>query len=84
MIAGSGFVLGEHPPGLLVVAGLGVEEPALDVLARGARVVARWQAVHVLRPIGAPRAGAVGEAGADVERDREGLVHGHLESFSKP
>ena len=63
------------PPGGLVVAAFGVVEPLLAVLAGGAAVVARRQAVDVARHLGAPRAGLVGEAGADVERDGEGLVH---------
>ena len=63
-------------PGFLVVAGLGVEQPALDVLAGRAGMVAGRQAVDIDRPHGAPGAGAIGERGAGVERDGEGLIHG--------
>ena len=66
---------GQQPPGPFVVARLGVEQPALDVLARRAGVVARRQAVDVDRPHRAPGAGVVGQAGAGVERDRERLLH---------
>ena len=66
----------QQAPGRFVVAGLGVVEPALDVLARRAGVVAGRQAVHVLRADRPPGAGVVGEAGARVERDGEGLAHG--------
>ena len=69
-------------PRRLVVALLGVVEPPLDVLAGRAGVVARRQQVHVDRPLGAPGAGLVGQAGADVQRDREGLVH-HCSSRSE-
>ena len=51
---GQRVVLDELAPRRLVVAGLGVVEPLLDVLARRAGVVARRQAVDVLP--GAPRA----------------------------
>src|SRR5690606_27899846 len=67
--SGQRVVPREHAPGLLVVAGLRVEQPALDVLARRAGVVAGRQPVHVLRAHGAPGARAVGEARARVERD---------------
>ncbi len=72
---GKRVVLDERAPCGLVVAALGMVEPGLDVLAGGARVVARRQAVDVDRPRGPPRARLVGERGADVERDRERLVH---------
>ncbi len=73
---GQRIVRGQRAPGGLVVAALGVVEPALDVLAGRAGVVAGRQPVEIDRPRRAPRAGLVGEARADVERDREGLVHG--------
>ncbi len=72
---GQRVVLDELAPGGLVVAGLGVVEPLLDVLAGGAGVVARRQAVDVLRALLAPGPGLVGQARADLQRDREGLVH---------
>ena len=79
---GHGVVLHERAPGRLVVAALGVEEPALDVLARGAGVVAGRQAVEVLGAQRAPGAGVVGEAGARVQRDGEGFSH--APSSSRP
>ena len=72
---GQRVVLDELAPRRLVVAGLGVVEPVLDVLAGRAGVVARRQPVHVHGPLLAPGAGLVGEARADVQRDRERLVH---------
>ena len=72
---GERVVLHQHAPGGLVVALLRVVEPALDVLAGRAGVVARRQPAQVVGALGAPRAGLVGQAGADVERDGEGLVH---------
>ena len=57
---------------------LRVVEPPLDVLPGRAGVVARRQQVDVDRPLGAPGAGLVGQAGADVEGDRERLVHHSL------
>jgi hypothetical protein len=65
---------GEHAPGLLVVARLGVEQPALDVLAGRAGVVAGRQAVDVHRPHGAPAAGVVGEARAGSRVIANGLA----------
>ena len=62
-------------PGRLVGAVLGQVQPLLDVLARRAGVVARGQAVDVHRPLHPPRAGLVGQAGADLEGDGEGLLH---------
>ncbi len=73
--SGQRVVLHQLPPGGLVVAPLGVVEPLLDVLAGGAGVVARRQPIDVHRALDAPRAGLVGEARTDVERDREGLLH---------
>jgi hypothetical protein len=52
-----------------------VEQPALDVLAGRALVVAGRQAVEIDRARGAPGAGVVGQRGAGVEGDGEGLVH---------
>src|SRR5215218_9535397 len=68
-------VLNERAPGALVIAGFGVKKPALDVFARRAGVVAGRQAVDIDRALGAPGAGLVLEARADVERDGEGVVH---------
>ena len=74
---GERVVAGQVGPGGLVVAAFGVKQPALDVLARRALVVARRQTVHIDRPLGAPGAGLVGQRRAGVERDREGFLHGH-------
>ena len=70
-------VLHDLTPGCLVAvaAVLGVVEPLLDVLAGRTGVVAGRQPVDVDGPLGAPAAGLVGEARADVQRDREGLLH---------
>jgi hypothetical protein len=68
-------VLDDLPPGRLVGPLLGVEQPLLDVLTGRAGLVARGQQVDVDRPLGAPTAGLVGQAGADVEGDGEGLLH---------
>ncbi len=83
---GQRVVAGEQAPGLLVFAGLGVEQPALDVLARRAGVIAGWQSVDVNGPDRAPGAGPVGEARARVERDRErlGLHRVASDSSSRP
>ncbi|EXI73933.1 MAG: hypothetical protein AW07_02071 [Candidatus Accumulibacter sp. SK-11] len=54
-------VLGQVPPGAFIVARFGVEQPALDVLAGRALLVARWQPVEIDRPRGAPGAGTVGQ-----------------------
>ena len=69
------IVLGERAPSLLVVAGFGVIEPALDVLTRRTGVVARRQTIQIERAVGAPATGLVGERGPDIEGDRERLVH---------
>jgi len=69
-------VLHQFAPGFLVVAGLCVEQPALDVFAGRAGVVAGRQAVDIHRPVRAPGAGAVGERGARVEGDGKRFVHG--------
>src|SRR6185437_6457537 len=58
-----------------VVALLGVKEPLLHVLPRGTAVRAGWELAHVLRALGAPGAGLVGQARRRVERDCEWLVH---------
>ena len=65
----------EPPPRRLVAAVLGRVQPALDLLAGRAGVVARREPVDVDRTLAAPGAGVVGQAGADVQRDRERLVH---------
>jgi hypothetical protein len=72
MIAGKGLS-GQVAPGLLVVAGFGVEQPALDVFAGRALRCCRAAAVEIDRALGAPRAGAVGQRRAGVERDGKGL-----------
>src|SRR5205814_7857793 len=48
-----GVVLDQVTPRGFVVAGLRMEEPALDVLAGGTFLVARRQVMHVHRPLGA-------------------------------
>jgi hypothetical protein len=50
MIAGKGIVFRQVPPGAFVVAGFGVEQPALDVLAGRALLVAGRQPVNINRP----------------------------------
>ena len=72
-------VLHEHAPGLLVLAGLGVKQPGLDVLAGRALVVARRQPVQVDRARGAPASGVVRQRAADVQGDGKGFLH---EGFS--
>ena len=72
---GQRVVLDQLAPRRLVVAGLGVVEPLLDVLAGRAAVVARRQAVHIHGPLLPPGARLVGKARADVERDRKRLIH---------
>ena len=62
-------------PGGLVVAGLGVVEPGLNIFAGRTGVVAGRQPIDIDRPRGAPRSGQVGEAGADIETDCEGMIH---------
>ena len=73
-----GVVFGDLLPGALVVAALGVEEPGLALLARGALRVAGRQAVHVDGFDRTPRTGSVGKRRTDVERDGERFVHGGL------
>ena len=77
---GKGIVAHDLAPGRLVRAVLGQVQPLLDVLAGGAGVVARRQAIHVHGALDPPAAGLVGQAGADLECDGEGLLHqdGHL------
>ena len=72
---GQRVVLDELAPSRLVVAGLRVVEPLLDVLAGRTAVVARRHAVHVDGALLPPGAGLVREARADVQGDRERLVH---------
>ena len=43
------IVLRQHAPGALVIAGFGVRQPALDVLARRAGVIAGRQAIDIDR-----------------------------------
>ena len=69
-------------PRAMVFAALRVIEPALDILARRARVIARRQAVDVDRPVVAPGTRMVGEAGTRVERDRERFFHAALPNAS--
>ena len=71
---GEGVVGHDLPPGLLVVALLGMEEPGLDVLPRRALVVAGRHPVEIDRAEGAPGAGLVGQGGADLEGDGKGFV----------
>jgi hypothetical protein len=70
---GQRVVLCQHAPGLLVVPGFGMEQPALDVLTGGTGMVAGRQPVHVHGADRPPGAGPVGEARARIERDGEGL-----------
>jgi hypothetical protein len=69
------IVLDEQTPRRFVVTGLGLVEPALDVLACRAGVVARRQPVDVDGSLDAPRTGPVGMARTDVESDRERAFH---------
>ena len=57
-----GIVVDELAPRGLIVAGLGVVEPLLDVLPCRAAVVARRQPIDVDRSLDAPRTGLVGVA----------------------
>ena len=68
-------VADELAPRGLVVTGLRVVEPLLDVLARRTGVVARRQAVNVTRAFVAPGSGLVRQARSDVEGYCEWLVH---------
>ena len=72
---GQRIVSRQRAPGRFVVAGFGVAQPALDVLARRAGVVAGRQTVDIDRPFRAPASGVVELARADVERDGEGVFH---------
>src|SRR5674476_1218573 len=72
---GERVVLDELAPSHLVVTWLGLVEPALDVLARRARIVARREPVDVDRSFDAPRTGPVGVARADVQCDCERKLH---------
>ena len=58
-------------PGSTVIALLGVVEPALDILAGRAGVIARWQAIGVNRALAAPAAGFVEQATADIQGYRK-------------
>src|SRR4029453_9173790 len=69
------IVLCEDAPRGFVITGFGMGQPALNVLARGASVIARRQPVHIDRPGGTPRTRVVSEAGAGVESDGERVFH---------
>jgi hypothetical protein len=69
------IVLCEQAPRGFIIAGFGMGQPALNVLASGAGVIARWQPVHINRPGRAPGTRVVGEARAAVERDGERVFH---------
>ena len=77
-------VLSQLPPGRLVVALLGVEQPLLDVLAGRAGLVARGQQVDLERLLGAPGPGVVGQARTEVEGDGKGLFHQTVPSVPAP
>ena len=76
---GERVVLDEGTPRRLVLPGLRVVEPALDVLAGRAGVVAGRQAVDVDGSLDAPGTGVVRPARPGVERDRERVL-AHLGS----
>src|SRR5678816_3231138 len=75
---GQRIVLDQLLPRAMIFAALRIIEPALDILAGRARVIARRQAVDVDRPVVAPRTRMVGEAGSWIERDRERFFHAAL------
>ena len=77
---GQRVVLDEPAPRRLVGPGLGVVQPALDVLASRAGVVARRHTVDVDGPLDPPRPGSVVPARPSVERDRERVL-AHLDPF---
>jgi hypothetical protein len=58
---GKRIVFGERTPGMFIVARFGMIQPALDVLAGRTGGVAGRQAIHINRPLGAPRSGAIGQ-----------------------
>ena len=72
---------GQVPPGALVVPVLRVVQPAPDVLARRARLLARRSQIRPHRPLGTPGTGAVGQAGPGLQGDGERLP-GHVGSSS--
>ena len=82
---GERVLLHDLPPRPLVAVAalLRLVEPGLDVLAGGAGAVAGRHAVDVDGALGAPAAGLVGAAGADLERDRERLVHHSVSSWAE-
>ncbi len=61
-----GVILGQVAPGAFIIAGFGMEQPALDVLTGRALIVAGRQAVNIHRSRRAPRAGPVGQRRAGV------------------
>ena len=65
----------QTPPRGFVAAVLGGVQPALDLFAGGAGVIARRESIDVDRALAAPGTGVVGQAGVDVQGDREWLVH---------
>ena len=71
MTAGNGLSSTKRTPSRLVVAWLGVVEPALDVLPGGTGVVARRHPVDVDRSLDSPRTGPIGVARPNLERDGE-------------
>ncbi len=73
---GKGVVLHQLLPGGFVVARFGMEQPALDVLACWALVVAGGHAVQVHRAGVAPRACVVGQRTAHIQGDGKGFLHG--------
>ena len=69
------IVLREDAPRVLVIAGFGVRQPILDVLARRAGVIARRQAIHIDRPGSAPGACVIEKTRAGIEADRKRVFH---------
>ena len=72
---GQGVLAHDDAPRGLVVALLGVVQPALDVFRGRTGVRARRQAVDVDRSLDSPRTGLVGETRAHAQRDGEGGGH---------
>jgi hypothetical protein len=79
-------VLHDLPPRALVPRAslLGVVEPSLHVLPGRAGVAAGREQIDVHRALGAPASRLVGPARADVERDRERLLHPTTSGSSRP
>jgi hypothetical protein len=59
----------QFPPGALVVSVLRGSQPATDVLAGRARVLARRAKLGPDRPLGTPGARVVGQAGPGLQRN---------------